>query len=156
MVLKPKLAKPELTEKQREARLKEALSRIQSLEKIEDAPSKAKSQPIKGNKISKGTSLSADAKEALVASYYDTLRDRLNYNFGLPVWLSRQELSAQVQIFIDNRGGLRGYRFTKSSGNPQFDALVKKAVESSQPFPAPPGGLTSSLLADGISVGFPL
>jgi TolA protein len=154
MVVKPKKAKEEGAEKNREKKMKSALDRIKSLSKIqEDAPS---ALPIKGNKISKGTSLSGDAAEAAEASYFDLVRDRLQNFWELPVWLQRQKLTAQAQIFIDSRGKLRSFRITRSSGNEKFDEEVKRTLTQSQPFPLPPEGIASSVLVDGISVGFPL
>jgi TonB family protein len=153
MVLHPKRAAPEVSEATREKRLHTALARVKALERIEQ---KESSPVVKGNKVSKGTSLSGDAKEAAQASYYDTLRERLQENWALPVWIARQELSAQVRIFIDARGRLHNYAFMKPSGNAQFDDAVKKAIADSSPFPAPPAELGSGLLADGILVGFPL
>ena len=160
MVLKPKHAQdtPEKPAK-REKKLTSALDRIRALEKIEDE-SKSESRPsaaiVKGNKLSKGTSLSGDAKEAAEASYYDTLRSKLQENWELPVWIARQNLDAQVRVYIDPYGRVRSYRFMKASGNDQFDSAIKKTLEDSQPFPKPPDELASSLLVDGILVGFPL
>jgi len=154
MVLKPK---PQATKQAKlENRNRNALARLKSLNKItsEDKPRAA--PIIKGNFISKGTSLSGDAKEAAEASYFDALREKLNANFGLPVWIARQNLSAQIQLFIDAHGRLHGFKFTKNSGNAQFDSAVKKTISDSQPFPAPPEGIASALLNDGIVVGFPL
>jgi TonB family protein len=139
-------------------RNKRALDRLKSLSKIhsEDLPHSKPGLPIKGNQLSPGSSISGDAKEALVASYYDHLRDRLQENWTLPPWISRQNLAAQVQIYIDQQGRLHHIKFVKTSGNTQFDEAVKKAVQESQPFPNPPEELASSLVSDGILVGFPL
>ena len=144
----------------RDKKLKSALDRIKALDKIRsmeesDKPSH-RTVIIKGNKASKGTSLSGDAKENLEASYYDQLRAKLQDNWELPVWIARQNLSAQVQIFIDSRGRVRNFRFMKASGNAQFDSAIKKTLEESQPFPVPPEGIAGAVLVDGILVGFPL
>ncbi len=156
MVLKPKHAE---SPKDRQNRLKNSLARIKSLAKI---TSEAETMPtstnvaVKGNILSKGTSLSGDAKESAETSYFDLVRDRLQENWALPVWLARQKLSAQIQVFIDSRGRLAGSKFIKSSGNAQFDDSVKKTLTESQPFPVPPSEIASSVLVNGILVGFPL
>lgn len=154
LVLKPKKASD--TDKLKN--LKSALDRIKALSKIESESKSEKATKviIKGNKISKGTSLSGDAKEAAQASYYDDLRAKLQENWALPVWIARQNFSAQVQVFIDPYGRVRSFRFMKTSGNDQFDSAIKKTLEDSQPFPRPPDDIASSLLVDGILVGFPL
>ncbi len=154
LVLKPKQAAEQ--SKDREKKLKSALARIRSLEKLEvsDNPD-TKPLVVKGNKISKGTSLSGDAREAAEATYYDLIRDRLHENWALPVWLSRQNFSAQVVILIDGAGRLKGIRFARSSGNAQFDEAVRRTIADSDPFPRPPSELVS-ILENGIPAGFPL
>ncbi len=162
MVLKPKSEKRADTSKpqdtKRDLKMKSALARMKALAKIQEETAE---QPtvgavIKGNTISKGTSLSGEARESQGPSYYDLVRDRLQRNWELPVWIARQNLSAQIDLFIDTRGTVRAIKFVRTSGNPQFDEAIKRTIAESQPFPAPPKEMTSSLLAHGISVGFPL
>jgi colicin import membrane protein len=164
LVLKPKKLQPEKpaepTKKVSEAqekRLKAAMDRIKALSKLHadtdtDSEKDQAAPPIKGNKISKGNSLDGDAKESDSANYYDLVRAKLQENWALPVWLSRQNLSAQIEIQIDSHGQVRDFRFAKTSGNPQFDAAVKRTLQESQPFPVPP----EDLLMNGILIGFPL
>lgn len=151
MALKPRNAAN--AEKSREKKLKAALDRMKALAKISRETS---APPIKGNKISKGSSLSGDAKESDQTNYYDSILGRLRDNWSLPVYLSRQNLSAQVQIYIDARGRLHSFRFVRLSGNSQFDDAVKRALQESAPFPVPPQELTSNVLVNGIIFGFPL
>jgi TonB family protein len=159
MVLKPKkIEEPKSaeSEKSREKKLRAAMDRMKALSKLnvdnksDDTPQDA--PPIKGNKLSKGNSLDGDAKESDTANYYDTVREKLQENWALPVWLSRQSLSAQIQITIDEHGRVRDFRFVKQSGNAQFDDAVKRTLAQSQPFPTPP----DDLLMNGILIGFPL
>jgi outer membrane biosynthesis protein TonB len=140
----------------RENKIKNALARIKALDKISEESKTPPSPIIKGNAISKGTSLSGDAKETAMTSYYDLVRNKLQENWSLPVWVARQEFSCQVQIFIDMRGRISRYRFSKVSGNAQFDEAVKKTLKISQPFPPPTEDIASTVLVDGILVGFPL
>ncbi len=153
MVLKPKSM---AQTKERKKKLQSALDRIKALNKISESEDTPKATLVKGNQVSKGTSLSGDAREAAEASYFDLLRDKLQENWSLPVWIARQNLSAQIQIYIDGRGRLRNLRFIKVSGNPQFDEAVKRTVSDSQPYPVPPHELAEGLMIDGILVGFPL
>lgn len=159
MVLKPKKVQPEPDKSaKREKKLSSALDRIKALSKIESeskAESKASAVIIKGNQISKGSSLSGNAKES-EGRYEDAVLSKLQQNWSLPVWLSRQNLSAKVRIFIDSRGRIRNFRFEQPSGNAQFDTAIKKTLEESQPFPPPPEAVASSMLVDGIPLGFPL
>lgn len=161
LTLNPKKAPPSGKE-DRQKKLKSALDRIKALSKISDSESQspapaAKSAPLlKGNRISKGTSLQGDARESQDSGYYDLLKDRLQENWLLPVWIARQNLSARIRIQIDPRGRLKGFQFVKPSGNAQFDEAVKRALTESQPFPFPPEEIASSVLVDGILIGFPL
>ena len=152
-----------LSEKSIQNKNKRAMDRIKALIKIQDPSSEnlthkkdIKLLLNKGNKLSPGTSLSADAKEADHANYLDTLRDRLRQNWFLPVWIDKQGLNAQVLIRIDATGILREFKLVKSSGNAQFDKAVKQAVQQSQPFPLPTSELKTDILSDGVLVGFPL
>jgi hypothetical protein len=149
MVLKP-TTKPG----DRKKRMQSALDRIKSLSKISDDPQEAQAVAIKGNKLSKGTSLT-DGKESDEASYTDLLRDRLQENWALPVWLARQDLSAQVMIFIDAKGKLKSFKFVKTSGNAQFDEEVKRTLQQTV-YPIPPANLAGALASSGVTVGFPL
>ncbi|MCM2323527.1 MAG: cell envelope integrity protein TolA [Oligoflexia bacterium] len=168
MVLKPKKADPKAEAAERQKKLKSALARIKALDKIADSTkTKAVESPanaslrgtgplIKGNAISRGTSLDGAARESAEASYFDSLRERLRENWLLPVWLARQRLSAQIMVFIDGRGTLRGFTLVRSSGNAQFDEAVRKTISQSQPFPVPPETIAGRLATDGVLVGFPL
>lgn len=150
------LEKQTRAEEERKKKMEASLRRMKSLAKLSEIPDARPGILIKGNQISRGSSLSGDARETSEASYYDQVRARLQEKWELPVWLSRQSLSAKVEIFIDQRGMVRTFRFTKPSGNPQFDEAVKRTLQASQPFPPPPSAEADSLLAYGISVGFPL
>lgn len=143
-------------------KMKSALARIRALEKIrkaQQATEKRKQQsggePIRGNFISKGNSLSGEAREG-EAQYLELVRDLLQENWALPTWLSKTDYSAQVRIFIDRAGRISRYYFVRGSGNAQFDDAVKRCISDSQQVPAPPEELRASVFVDGVTVGFPL
>lgn len=140
----------------REQKMQSALNRIKALNKISDSEVKAKNVVIKGNQTSPGASLSDDAREAQENTYYDLVRNKLQENWALPAWLSRQELSAQVLLYIDRKGMVRGIQFQKSSGNGQFDDWVRRTILASQPLPIPAVAILQQVMVDGILVGFPL
>lgn len=146
------------SEKIREKRMESSLARIKALAKISsESPAKAATAaPVMGNKISKGTSLSKNAQESDQANYVDTLQNALQQNWTLPMWLERQQLNAKVMIFIDSNGRLIRYKFLQTSGSAPFDEAVKRTLLQSQPFPAPPPEIASSLESNGVMVGFPL
>jgi TonB family protein len=143
------------------SQLSNALARAKALARVREAyaPRKHSGSPgaaIQGNQLSAGTSLSGDARENAEAHYYDRLRDRLIENWALPVWLSRQKLSARVQLRLDARGRVLLLQFRQSSGNAQFDEEVRRAIRASEPFPLPPPDLTRWISSEGVLVGFPL
>lgn len=162
----PKPPKEEMAEIGRKPdprkKMKAALDRIRALEKIHQSQAAAEkktahqnAEPIRGNFISKGNSLSGEAREG-EAQYLEIVRDQLQENWALPTWLAKTEYAAQVRIFIDRTGRLSRYAFVRSSGNPQFDEAVKRCISDSQQFPAPPENVRNSVYLEGITVGFPL
>ncbi|MGE0614652.1 MAG: TonB C-terminal domain-containing protein [Bacteriovoracia bacterium] len=152
---KKKKATQEAEAKKRKSKMSNALERIKALAKLSEEEPKNQAL-IKGNQVSKGTTLTGNAKEAANLSYNDLLLERLKQNWELPVWLDRQNLSAKVLLYIDARGSVRGIRFEKNSGNPKFDAAVRDAITASDPFPVPPKELQSQMMSSGVLLGFPL
>lgn len=160
MVLEPKKGKKADKNKDRKSKIETALAKMKALQKIrselDSKPQKESGALIKGNQISRGSSLTGEARESAQAHYYDLIRDRLQENWEVPVWIARQKYSARVVIHIDAFGRLRSYQLLKPSGNAQFDEAVKRSITEGHPYPAPPEGIASSVLTDGILVGFPL
>jgi len=147
--------------KDRQKKMSAAVQRLKALEGIRSELSETSQntnagQLLKGNKISKGHSSTGEFTENSESGYLESLRDRLADHWELPVWLSRQKLSAQTRVWIDRRGKLIRFEFQKTSGNTQFDEAVKRTIVASQPLPAPPRELSSQLENAGILVGFPL
>jgi colicin import membrane protein len=136
-----------------------ALAKIRALDRLNDKSDETPDDDaivIKGNQLSKGTSLSGNARENAQAGYYDLVREALVEFWALPPWLGRQKLAAQIQIRIDSAGHVLSSKFVKSSGNPQFDEAILGTIREAQPLPKPPKDLMSSLSDDGVVVGFPL
>jgi protein TonB len=163
MVLNPKKAAPAReTDAEREKRLKSALARIRAMERLkdknEDAPKVDDDDAviIRGNQISKGTSLSGEAKEQAEAGYYDTLRERLVEFWSLPPWLAQQKLAAQVMITIDSAGNILSTKFVRPSGNAQFDEAIRATLREAQPLPKPPAKIAGTVSSEGVLIGFPL
>jgi hypothetical protein len=155
MALKHKKEPVEKKEPTRKDVLKNALDRIKAISELESqvGKSKSKTQKIvaKGNSISQGNSLSGDVgtdTDAFVAK----MRERLQDNWKIPIWLSNRNLSAKVVVFLDRTGYITNTVFAKGSGNQQFDDYVLKTIKMAQPFGIPP----SEILDGGITLGFPL
>ena len=131
-------------------RLKSALARIKSLEKIKEG------EQIKGNKVMRGSSAKGAASASVETTYFDVVLDKIRAEWELPQWLKDKNLSAKVLIQIDRRGMITHTQFIKSSGNEQFDAAVKRTLQASVPFPAPPTSILANVSQDGILFGFPI
>jgi outer membrane biosynthesis protein TonB len=110
---------------------------------------------IKGNQLNQGTSDTGDL-QAAVNAYAGHIRERLRSNWALPVWLQSQGLRAVVRMYIDGRGNIVRYQFTKFSGNDVFDDYVKGALQRSSPFAPPPEEMARGLRNSGMEVQFPL
>lgn len=152
----PKTAKKPDPKAEAQKRAKDALARIKALSRIkDDSETAGGTTVVKGNQLSKGTSLSADARESMETGYIDLLWDRLQENWALPSWLQGRGYEAKVYATIDARGSLTSLRFQKSSGNAAFDEYVVQAVRNAQPFPPPPEELRGTLVSRGVLLGFP-
>lgn len=139
-----------LNKKKKKERLKSALDRIKALEKIKEG------EQIKGNKVMKGSSAKGVATDSVETTYFDVVLDKIRTEWELPQWLKDKGLSAKVLIHIDRRGMITHTRFIKASGNEQFDAAVKRTLQASVPFPAPPTSILANVSQDGIVFGFPI
>lgn len=134
--------------------LKSAIDRIKALSSIEDStPTRKKQTPTKylGNKLSAGTSTSGDATEDGDV-YLGNMRDKLQSNWNLPLWLSKQDLRATLHLVLDRAGNIQQLRVATTSGNPQFDDYCLKTVRQSAPFSRPP----DNWVGEVIQLGFPL
>ncbi len=135
--------------------LKNAIDRIKSIQNIEESLNKTDSKPAKvlakGNALSKGSSLIGDPSDSF-NEYADKMKARLNENWNLPIWLSKQNLSVKVVINLDSKGQVVSTIFIKPSGNKQFDGYVQRTIQLSQPFGPPP----QEIIDNGVSLGFPL
>ncbi|WP_374764773.1 energy transducer TonB [Yunchengibacter salinarum] len=60
----------------------------------------------------------------------------------------RRELegSARVRVTIDRSGTITGYEIVKPTGEPVFDKLIPRLMDSFSPLPAPPDSLSDNNL----------
>lgn len=142
-------------EKIRERNLKNAVDRIKALSSLENDDDKPKTKQsaslAKGNMLSKGNSLTGSVAVDS-NTYLGRLQAKVKDNWNLPIWLTRQKLTAKIVIFLDSAGGVKSTMFVSDSGNKQFNDYVLRTIESAEPFGPPP----SQLVDRGITLGFPL
>lgn len=170
VVLKPDSTKVNLQKTKQEQQ--SALKRLSAMEKLKKMSSStasnsaketsaADSEPnpsssstvVKGNEISKGSSLSGLAKLEN-ENYVEKVRSQINSRWNLPHWLATANLTALVRLYIDERGGLIKKELIRSSKNPVFDESAMKAIESSLPLARPPSDLANRISVFGIDIEF--
>lgn len=66
---------------------------------------------------------------------------RIKPNWRYPLAGTNQNLSAVVELKLTADGAVSSYRLVKSSGRPDFDASVLKAVDETKRLSPPPAGL---------------
>ena len=137
-----------------------ALKRLAALEKIErmtksqTPPRVAPApQPIKGNEISHGGSLSGMIRLEQ-QGYLQTIDGSVKAHWNLPGFLSNANLSARARLFIDAQGVVVKRSITQSSHNDVYDSRVLAAIDASTPLPPPPKTLVNILEVDGIELEF--
>jgi colicin import membrane protein len=132
-------------------RQQEVSKREQDLKRFDETYRNA----IKGNQVNEGSS-SSGAMQATVNAYAGHIREKLNSNWNLPVFLQTKGYRAVVRMYIDARGNIVRYSFTQFSGNDAFDNQVKAALQNSTPFAPPPEEMAKGLRNSGLEVKFPL
>lgn len=152
-----------------EKKRKEALDRIKKMnaldsikssvetERIEKlvGQSESKAKPVyKGNVLNSGTELNGINK--IQHENYVALIDRqIKENWTLPQWLANKDFKAQALLKIDQNGNIIYNQIYKSSGNANYDDIVKETIQKSGPFPKPPDKFSAILSEKGVLIGFP-
>jgi colicin import membrane protein len=70
--------------------------------------------------------------------YYRHIRDIVGSNWVAPSEALSSDISADYQVRIETDGRVSASRLLRSSGNPEFDLSVERAVAKSSPFPPLP------------------
>lgn len=161
----PKEAKPETpkvnlnkTKRDQESALKrlEALEKIKNSTKPEAKPDtgatkRRPQQQIKGNQVSSGSALKGIAK-LNYQGYNDTVHAHVQRHWNLPQWMANANLTAIVLVHVDAQGFVVKKSILRSSGRPEFDDRVLKAIDASSPLPKPPSELVDILSVEGMQI----
>ena len=73
-----------------------------------------------------------------INTYMMSIKEQTEANWNLPKYLTDMNLTSQIEIRINNEGGMIYKQIVLSSGNELFDSYVLKAIENSAPYPPPP------------------
>ncbi|OYZ24171.1 MAG: hypothetical protein B7Y39_01720 [Bdellovibrio sp. 28-41-41] len=152
-----------------EKKRKEALDRIKKMNALDSikssvetdrieklvGQSESKAKPVfKGNVLNPGTELNGINK--IQHENYVALIDRqIKENWTLPQWLANKDFKAQALLKIDQNGNIIYNQIYKSSGNANYDDIVKETIQKSGPFPKPPDKFSAVLSEKGVLIGFP-
>ena len=101
----------------------------------------------KGNKLSQGTK---EGKENLTSQqlskitlYANHILSQTRTQWKLPNYLINKNLTAQVEIKINELGRIDSKNILISSNNKTFDDFVLEAITNAEPYPKPPADIQS-------------
>lgn len=157
VVLKPKMPDPKESKKHQDAAMKrlEALARLERQAKADAAvkalASTGKSGQVKGNAISRGSSLTGLTRLDH-DRYLDEIESRIRKLWNPPKFLAKAGLRVRIVLFINNQGLVTAKKTVQSSGNSVFDDSVTAAIDGAQPFAPPPDSLSSLLAQQGVEL----
>ena len=141
-------------------RIKDLQARLRNDQKRRDLIDKLKKKSgdgrvaLGGNIKSEGYSLTGDLATAADA-YTGKARAHVFHNWNVPPWMNSSNLSATILVKIGPDGRVLTKKFQKRSGNTEFDNYVERAIDLSDPLPAPPEELKNTFMEEGIVWGFP-
>jgi outer membrane biosynthesis protein TonB len=107
-----------------------------------------------GNIVSEGDSVTGDLATATEV-YNGKVKSHLRKHWEVPGWMTSGRLAARVLVKIAPDGRILEREFLKRSGNAEFDGYVERAVDLSNPFPAPPDHLKRIYMEEGLEWRFP-
>jgi len=138
----------------------QSLQRLKALERLEEmarkeAAAKAlaqlKAQPLKGNQLSNGNSLTGLTRLDH-NRYLNSIETRIKQNWRPPKFLARSKLKLRVMIRISSSGEVLSKTILAGSGNGVFDESALNAIDESVPLPSPPETLQALLENQGLEI----
>ncbi len=158
VVLKPSKPDPKQQKKNQDAALKrlEAMARLDRQARTEAATKaladvKSAQAAVRGNQISRGSSLSGLTRLDH-DKYYGELEARIKSHWRPPKFLANAKLRVRIILMIDSNGGIIRKQIVQGSGNNVFDESALAAIDSALPLSAPPESLHSILANQGVEL----
>jgi len=109
---------------------------------------------LAGNIKSEGFATTGDVATQAEA-YTGKVLAHIQKYWRVPGWIKVSDYRARIAVKISPTGKVIAKKLLLSSGNAEFDQLVNRAVEASNPFPAPTEGLRLQMLQEGLAFDFP-
>ena len=149
---KPKSKKTKIEKKVEKAKDSERQDQDHR-KKVQNTPLESKQKVVKGNQLSEGakegdkTLSSQQVSEINI--YFSAVEGQIKAYWNLPKYLMDLDLTAQIEIKINNKGEIKDKVIVVSSGNDLFDSQVLKAMNNASPYPSPPVSV-QKIIQDGI------
>ena len=142
---------PQDTKEEKPPKEKDTADKQSEEKKLSDLEQKVNkgNQIVEGEK--KGEEILSPQKLLEINTYMMSVKEQTNWN--LPKYLTDMNLTAQIEIRINDEGGMIYKQIVFSSGNELFDSYVLKAIENSAPYPPPPANVRD-LIRSGIVLSF--
>jgi len=150
--LRPELKKKPETPVQTDdtSRLKEEIERLKRIKDLEqisrlrEAVGASRESDEPGPDIPRGKGTGGASPEKM-AVYYGIIRLQVMDSWVLQGDRFDQNLAAEIVINIGREGGVLKQKIERSSGNPDFDRSVMRAIAKASPFPPPPEGVDTEI-----------
>lgn len=111
-------------------------------------------QPVRGNILSPGTSLTG-LNKIQSEQYLGTIDQHIKQHWSIPEFMLNRDYKARIKIQIDENGYVISKTIVRSSGNIEYDNFAIETIQKSSPLPPPPEKFRDIVRYDGVVVGFP-
>ena len=158
---KPVLIPEKENRRKKQVQNKKGTKKKKKPDKKKPTEKKENQSPVSDSKqkLNKGNQLAEGAEEGgqdlspqkmfVLNTYLSTVDVKVKENWNLPKYLTEINLTAQIEIKINDEGKIIYKRIIVSSRNDLFDSYVLKAMENAAPYPAPPAEI-KNLLKGGV------
>ncbi len=119
-----------------------------------ETPPKETRTMFKGNFLAKGQGLEG-LNRLSMERYYEKVGESVRKHFITPQWLDLTNLSAAIEVTLDDEGKIITKSFIKGSGNELFDQQALEAVIKAEPLPSPPDRLKKLFYKINFILKFP-
>ena len=144
------------TSKKLKKEASQAIERLKALKTLDGSQQKQKKEILRKSNIATSGAESTSAQEEGIPldAYRSIISERVKLRWALPSYLRRQEkLSGKVIVFLSPDGTVLRKQIV-SSGNPEFDDFMNRALEEALPFPLVPAEVQKDLRYDGMAITF--
>jgi len=154
----PEVKKPKEKEESTQDKMKKALEALKNKVKDDDdrpTPNEnnfATTDDKKPDGVISDSEIVALQASSIYSAYIQTIRETVTGNF---IWYKTgANFSTRVMMKIDPKGSVMNAKIEKSSGDAAYDQAVLRAVQKSNPLPAPPAELVPLFIQEPVEINF--